>query len=92
MATIVNTRIPVSQLRVGDLFVAVSQLPTSDRRSHGAVAEVRHITAPCRAEASRVVISDYTVHYTVTDDPSGMCYGGDVTLPPRALVTRLEVI
>jgi hypothetical protein len=73
-----NLRVPVTKLREGDLFVAIHQLPTNPPSAHAVVAEVREVSH---------WDGEYTVHYTATDKPSGMCYGSDVTYRRRDHVT-----
>lgn len=79
---IVNNRVTVTELRAGDLFVAVHQLPTANPRSYGVIAEVREVSH---------WDGEYTVRYTATDDPSGMCYGSDITLRRGDKVTVITV-
>lgn len=78
--TIVNTRVPVQQVKAGDLIVAVHILPTSTPCTYGVVAEVKEVIS---------YEGEYTIFYTATDDPSGMCYGSDVTLRRGEKITRL---
>lgn len=77
-----NLRVPVTKLRAGDLFVAVHNLPTSEPRSYGVIAEVREVSH---------WDGQYTVRYSVTDDPGGMCYDSDVTYRRSDKVTLITV-
>jgi hypothetical protein len=77
-----NLRVPVTKLREGDLFVAIHQLPTNPPSSQGVVAEVREVSH---------WEGEYTVRYSVTDKPSGMCYGSDVTYRRRDKVTLITI-
>jgi hypothetical protein len=77
-----NLRVPVTKLRDGDQFIAIHQLPTNPPSAHAVVAEVRDVT-----HYEDDGIRYYTVRYRVTDKPSGMCYGSDVTYSRRDHVT-----
>lgn len=77
-----NLRVRVTKLRAGDLFVAVNNLPTSEPRSYGVIAEVREVSH---------WDGQYTVRYSVTDDASGMCYGSDLTYSHRDYVTVITI-
>lgn len=79
---IVNHRVPARYLKAGDNFVAIHALPVEPARSYGVVAQVRRITRDGH---------DVIVEYTCTDDPSGMCYGSDVTLHRNSTVTLVTV-
>lgn len=79
---IVNHRVPVTKLRTGDLFIAIHRLPTSEPRSYGVIAEVREVSN---------FGNTYTVSYTATDDPTGTCYGSDITLRRGDTVTVITI-
>ena len=79
---IINTRVPVQQVKAGDLIVATHILPTEPPRSYGVVAEVKDVSR---------YGDEYTVYYGACDDPSSMCYGSDVTLRRGQKITRLVI-
>jgi hypothetical protein len=77
-----NLRVPVTKLREGDLFVAVHNPAARGWASYGVVAEVREVSH---------WEDEYTVRYSVTDKPSGMCYGSDQTYRRGDKVTLITI-